>query len=83
MRSNESDRQGDRDWPAGQHVQRIDQPLRHRAGYHVTLVKDATAAFSKDRMHAAHELNRPSFAQAILTTRDLVSALREGSPRSE
>ncbi len=26
-------------------------------GYHVTLVRDAPAAFSKDRMHAAHELN--------------------------
>ena len=29
-------------------------------GYHVTLVKDATAAFSMDRMHAAHELNGPA-----------------------
>ncbi len=48
-------------------------------GYHVTLVRDATAAFSKDRMHAAHELNGPSFAHAILTARDLVTALREGS----
>lgn len=26
-------------------------------GYHVTLVKDATAAFSKERMRAAHEVN--------------------------
>ena len=46
-------------------------------GYRVTLVKDATAAFSKERMHAAHELNGPHFAHAILTTRELVSALRE------
>ena len=44
-------------------------------GYHVTLVKDATAAFSKDRMHAAHELNGPTFAHAILTTAEPVAAL--------
>jgi nicotinamidase-related amidase len=41
-------------------------------GYHVTLVKDATAAFSSDRMHAAHELNGPTFAHAILTTTELL-----------
>jgi len=28
-------------------------------GYHVTLVRDATAAFSPEMMHAAHELNGP------------------------
>ena len=44
-------------------------------GYHVTLVKDATAAFSRDRMHAAHELNGPNFAHAILTTSELVAML--------
>lgn len=44
-------------------------------GYHVTLVKDATAAFSPDRMHAAHELNGPTFAHSILTTSELVAAL--------
>jgi nicotinamidase-related amidase len=45
-------------------------------GYHVTLVKDATAAFSQDMMHAAHELNGPSFAHAILTTAELVAHCR-------
>ncbi len=44
-------------------------------GYHVTLVKDATAAFSKDRMRAAHELNGPTFAHAILTTEELLALL--------
>ena len=43
--------------------------------YHVTLVKDATAAFRKEMMHAAHELNGPSFAHRILTTAELVAAL--------
>jgi nicotinamidase-related amidase len=44
-------------------------------GYHVTLVKDATAAFSADRMHAAHELNGPNFAHAILTTQELLAVI--------
>jgi nicotinamidase-related amidase len=44
-------------------------------GYHVTLVKDATAAFSQEMMRAAHELNGPTFAHKILTTAELVAAL--------
>lgn len=44
-------------------------------GYHVTLVRDATAAYSKDMMHAAHELNGPTFAHAILTTAELLEAI--------
>ncbi|MGB7950352.1 MAG: isochorismatase family protein [Candidatus Binatia bacterium] len=44
-------------------------------GYHVTLVKDATAAFSREMMHAAHELNRPTFAHAILTTQEPLAGL--------
>ena len=44
-------------------------------GYHVTLVRDATAAFSKEMMHAAHELNGPTYAHAILTTDELIAAL--------
>jgi len=44
-------------------------------GYHVTLVRDATAAFRPDMMHAAHELNGPTFAHAILTTAEVIAAL--------
>lgn len=44
-------------------------------GYHVTLIKDATAAFDKDGMHAAHEVNGPRFAHAILTTEELFALL--------
>lgn len=44
-------------------------------GYHVTLVKDATAAFSEDRMYSAHELDGPTYAHAILTTSELITAL--------
>jgi nicotinamidase-related amidase len=45
-------------------------------GYHVTLVTDATAAFSQEMMHAAHRLNGPTYAHAILTTAELISALQ-------
>ena len=51
-------------------------------GYHVTLVKDATAAFSEDRMHAAHELNGPTYAHAIVTTAELIAALRQAFGQS-
>jgi len=44
-------------------------------GYHVTLVRDATAAFRHELMHAAHELSGPTFAHAILTTAELLAAL--------
>jgi nicotinamidase-related amidase len=45
-------------------------------GYHVTLVKDATAAFSQEEMRAA-ELNGPTFAHAIVSTSGIVAALAE------
>ncbi|AEM83956.1 isochorismatase family cysteine hydrolase [Streptomyces violaceusniger] len=49
-------------------------------GYHVTLVRDATAAAKPEMMHSAHELNGPTFAHAILTTSELLTALPgEGS----
>ena len=46
-------------------------------GYHVTLVRDATAALSHEMMHAAHELNGPTFAHAIMTTAEVIAALPE------
>lgn len=44
-------------------------------GYHVTLVRDATAAFSPEAMHAAHEINGPTFAHAIITTAEMTQQL--------
>jgi nicotinamidase-related amidase len=44
-------------------------------GYHVTLVRDATAAASAEAMHSAHHINGPTYAHAIITTADLVAAL--------
>ncbi len=45
-------------------------------GYHVTLVRDATAAFTAEAMQAAHEINGPTYAHAIITTAELIAALR-------
>jgi nicotinamidase-related amidase len=44
-------------------------------GYHVTLVTDATSAFSPEAMRAAHAINGPTFAHAILTTDELITQL--------
>jgi nicotinamidase-related amidase len=44
-------------------------------GYHVTLVTDATAAFGPEEMHAAHHVNGPTYAHAILDTKELIAAL--------
>ncbi|MBK5417915.1 isochorismatase family cysteine hydrolase [Pseudomonas sp. TH31] len=46
-------------------------------GYHVTLVRDATAAFSSEAMHAAHEINGPTFAHEIVTTAQLLDVLSQ------
>ena len=44
-------------------------------GYHVTLVRDATAAFSPDAMRAAHDINGPTYAHALLTTEAIIARL--------
>lgn len=51
-------------------------------GYHVTLVKDATAAFSAERMRAAHEFNGPTFAHEIVSTAELLERLGVGRRES-
>jgi nicotinamidase-related amidase len=51
-------------------------------GYHVTLVRDATAAASLEAMHAAHDINAPSFAHAVLTTAGLLAALAPAGHRN-
>lgn len=53
-------------------------------GYHTTLVTDATAAFSEEAMHAAHGINAPHFAHAILSTQDVLDEFsKSAKPRSE
>lgn len=43
-------------------------------GYHVTLVKDAIAAFRPEEMQATFEVNAPACAHAILTADEFISA---------
>ena len=43
-------------------------------GYDVTLVKDATADYSDQEMHAALEVNLPSYSSAIVTTNEVIQA---------
>jgi nicotinamidase-related amidase len=44
-------------------------------GYHVTLVRDATAAFSDEALHAAHDINAPTYAHEVLSTEQLLTLL--------
>ena len=44
-------------------------------GYDVTLVADATAAFTPEHLHAAVHLNGPLYADEICTTAELVQRL--------
>jgi len=43
-------------------------------GYEVTMVKDATADYSDEEMHAALDVNLPNYASAILTTAEIVDS---------
>jgi nicotinamidase-related amidase len=51
-------------------------------GYDVTVVKDAVADYSDEMMRAALEINLPNYANAIVTTDEIVSALSPVSSTS-
>jgi nicotinamidase-related amidase len=44
-------------------------------GYDVTVVKDATADYSDEMMHAALDINIPNYASAIVTTSQIVASI--------
>jgi nicotinamidase-related amidase len=44
-------------------------------GYEVTVVKDATASYSDEEMHAALDVNIPNYASAIVTTNEVVDSI--------
>jgi ureidoacrylate peracid hydrolase len=44
-------------------------------GYDVTVVRDATADYSDEAMHAALDINLPNYASAIVTTDELVASM--------
>ncbi|TMR88477.1 cysteine hydrolase family protein [Nonomuraea basaltis] len=45
-------------------------------GYHVTLVRGATAAWTREMLHAAHDLNGPTYAHAIVTADEIGTAFK-------
>jgi ureidoacrylate peracid hydrolase len=55
----------------------VEATVRYAAelGYEVTLVKDATADYSNEEMHAALDVNIPNYASAIVTTTEIADSL--------
>jgi nicotinamidase-related amidase len=55
----------------------IDTTARYaqELGYHVTLIRDAIGAFSRDEMNITFDVNAPTYAHAILTTNEFLNAL--------
>ena len=55
----------------------IEATVRYAAelGYDVTVVRDATAAYSDEMMHAALDINIPNYASALVTTKEIVGSI--------
>ena len=55
----------------------IEATVRYAAelGYEVTVVKDATADYSDEMMHAALDVNIPNYASAIVATKEIVASI--------
>jgi nicotinamidase-related amidase len=52
----------------------VEATVRHAVelGYQVTVVRDATATYSDEHMHAALDINLPNYASAIVTAAEIV-----------
>jgi nicotinamidase-related amidase len=55
----------------------VEATVRYAAelGYEVTVVKDATASYADEHMHASLVVNLPNYAGAIVTTDEIVGKL--------
>jgi len=55
----------------------VEATVRYAAelGYEVTMVKDATADYSDEEMHAALDVNIPNYGSAIVTTTEVIDAI--------
>jgi nicotinamidase-related amidase len=64
----------------------IEATVRYAAelGYEVTVVKDATADYSEEMMHAALDINIPTYAGAVVSTEEIVASISalEGNARA-
>lgn len=55
----------------------VEATVRYAAelGYDVTMVKDATADYSDEEMHAALDINIPNYASTVVTTNEIVDSI--------
>lgn len=55
----------------------VESTVRHAAelGYDVTMVKDATADYSSETMHAALHINIPNYAGAVVKTDEIIDSI--------
>jgi ureidoacrylate peracid hydrolase len=55
----------------------VEATVRYAAelGYEVTVVEDATADYSEEMMHAALAINLPNYANAIVSTSEVVQSI--------
>lgn len=58
----------------------VEATVRYAAelGYEITVVKDATASYSNDHMHAALDVNIPNYASAVVTTDEIIDTMTRG-----
>src|SRR5689334_12996292 len=49
--------------------------LAAELGYEVTMIKDATADYSDEMMHAALDINIPNYANAVVTSDEVIKAI--------
>src|SRR5678815_1941424 len=52
-------------------------------GYDLTVVRDATADYSDEMMHAALDINMPNYASAIVSTEEIVATIAGESSNSD
>jgi len=55
----------------------VEATVRYAAelGYEVTVVRDATADYSDEMMHAALDINLPNYASAVVTTDEVIKSI--------
>jgi len=55
----------------------IESTVRFAAelGYEVAMIKDATADYTDEMMHAALHINIPNYAGAVVTTEEIVASI--------
>jgi len=55
----------------------VEATVRYAAelGYEVTVIRDATASYSDEQMHAALDVNIPNYAGSVVTTVEIVDSI--------